>query len=1372
MEVEATMTDAQSVEVAANRVGPVAGDHLTGALRLTRLTLNGFKSFADRTVFTFDQPITGVVGPNGCGKSNLVDAIKWVLGERSSKSLRGKEMIDVIFAGSAGRKPAGMASVTLTFENPLDERLDAVASPDTEEPGAPTEGAAADADPGVDASAPDAAEDGGTDEPTESILDDRRRIRRSLPIDADEVSVERQLYRDGTSKYLINGRRARLRDIRDLFLDTGIGADAYSIIEQGKVDAMLLASPQERRTIFEEAAGIAKYKQRRIEAQRKLDRAEANLVKTREQLDSTERRLRIVRGQAAKARRFRELDTECAALRLAVAFDQYDEVCQRLLAMTSRLQALEADRERSHTELAECEAALQEAELSHQEAITALRCVDDAARESEHAASAATQRRQMAERAIEEAERQLAIDLNRLETATQQIESLRSDLVDQRESIAAIAERAAEAERSLDSASTARAAAMEEIAGVRHERERARTLLHSMERDQQSLRAEADSIAHRLEELASQRARLAERQAKLESDHAEAKAAHERLAAEMSDRESRISGLESRYAALTERGETLAGARKERASLVDRLSEDRAGLDARRATLGEMVRSRAGLAEAAKWVVERRERSEGFEGVLAPLVELLETDSEDASSVEAALGADLQAVVTRSVAAAPTGAELASLPGRVRFLPLAGLTRDTSVDFEAEDRLARLPASRVASLRSLVRVRDGSAETGALLDRLLARTYLVEDLEAAMLLAAGPLASLRGVRFVTRAGEVLDETGRVDAGPAGADQGGGLIRHAAELAEVEARLAGVASMLELERGELGRLDEAWAEVNGQREEVSAQLAEQRRALAGEQARFDRATADLARLEREAGVVRDEASKAHARGEELGSARQARLDKAGSLDGLIADQRVSLDAVASKLGDLEARASAAAEQMSAAREESGKANAQLDGARRELARLERALEGAAEARAEHERHAAQARSRHEQHGGTIREAAEDLARAEASLAELGARRGELAEAVAACDQTRQARAESATRARERARLVERDWHGVEATRRELEVKREALEERTGDDLGVDLAREYLEYRAVMADGTVSRVDIPDAQARINVLKGEIGRLGHVNLGSIEEEGQLTEADEGLRAQLADLDEARRRLADLIARLNDASRERFGEVFTLIRENFGGPDGMFRRLFGGGRAEVRLMGLVKEIEEADGSIRKIVTEETDLLESGIEVIAKPPGKEPRSISQLSGGEKTLTAVALLMAIFRSKPSCFCVLDEVDAALDEANVGRYCNTVRAFTDQSSFIVITHNKRTMQMADHLYGITQQERGVSKRVSVRFDRVAADGSFEVEKAEPEAAEPRAEAPRPETPPSEPSRPRPSGGLRRALAKMQEESTGPVSVEG
>ncbi len=1405
----------------------------TQGLRLARLHLNGFKSFADKTTFTIDQPITGIVGPNGCGKSNVVDAIKWVLGERSSKSLRGKEMIDVIFAGSAARKPAGMASVSLVFENPvidalvlddtdgdepttaesLEESVDEAVETEDRTPANPGHADTAEGDPGdapVDEdnagvpeisdpqmSAPEAGADTGTeaeafgtaiaDEPTESLLADRRRIRRPLPVDADEVSVERQLYRDGTSKYLINGKRARLKDIRDLFLDTGIGADAYSIIEQGKVDAMLLASPQERRTIFEEAAGIAKFKQRRIESQRKLDRAEANLVRTREQLENTERRLRIVKGQAAKARRFKELDDECSALRLAVAFDQYDEICTRLESMTSQLQKLESERDATQRDHAAHEAAMQEIELRHNEAASDLRNTENAIREAEHAIEQARQRRQMAERSIEEARRQVEIDTKRLQTVGEQIAALETDLGDQRETVAALAETVAEADRALETATTARASTMERIATARHAHEKARSQLAGMEREQQQLRNEAESIAHRLDDLSAEEAKLASRIASIEHDKAEAERHHAELTAAIAKRNDAIGALEAEREALASRGESLAGARRDQAATVEKLSEERIGLDARRATLEEMVASRAGLAEAAKKVMDLAEAGEGFTGVVAPLADLVETDTEHAAAVEAALGADLQAIVTRSIAENPTDEEFDALPGRVRFIPLAGISAlDTDVFADAADiSLASLPTSRLVAVRDLVRAKEDDGQrhaTAALLDRLLADTYLVENLDAALMLAAGPLASRTGIRFVTRRGEVLDHLGRTDAGPAGAEQGVGLIRHHAELAELESSLASVTQRLDTERAELERLDASAASVQEERDRVSGELAEHRRALAGEQAKADRLRSDTERLERDAGSVRKEIERAASRHEELQNARANKLERVASLEGLIGEHRASVETLGKELADLQTRAEAASEQMSAAREDAGRANAQLDGAKREVSRLERALDEAKQSRGEHERHADQARQRLAGHEQTIAQTATDLAAAESTLAEASTGLDDKRTAVEQAAEERTRVAETLNASRERARLVERDWHGVEASRRELEVKRESLEERTSEDLRLDLGIEYLEYRAMMAPGDVDRVDIADSQARINVLRGEIKNLGNVNLDSIAEEGQLTEADEGLRAQIADLDEARTRLTELIDRLNIASRERFGEVFERIRENFGGQNGMYRRLFGGGRAEVRLMGLVKEVEDADGTVRKVVTDETDLLESGIEVIAKPPGKEPRSISQLSGGEKTLTAVALLMAIFRSKPSCFCVLDEVDAALDEANVGRFCNAVRAFTDMSAFIVITHNKRTMQLADHLYGITQQERGVSKRVSVRFDHVSSDGSFDVKKAAIEDSTPDREAAGvpadepsqtgtansgtiAEAPMPKPKAP-PSGGLRKALAKMREEQRG------
>jgi chromosome segregation protein len=345
------------------------------------------------------------------------------------------------------------------------------------------------------------------------------------------------------------------------------------------------------------------------------------------------------------------------------------------------------------------------------------------------------------------------------------------------------------------------------------------------------------------------------------------------------------------------------------------------------------------------------------------------------------------------------------------------------------------------------------------------------------------------------------------------------------------------------------------------------------------------------------------------------------------------------------------------------------------------------------------------SRSDEANVRIAQVAELLARAAATTTELAGRCTQLGESLQIC--------------RHRVQVLERDFHSLEVSRRELEVKRENTQERCLQELSRDLGAELAEYRALVADAGVARVEHAEAQRAIDDFRDAIKRLGNVNMDALQEELTLQGQNESLVKQVADIESARGQLVTLIEQLNLVSKERFGGIFKTIQEQFGSETGMFRKLFGGGRAEVRLMPLVKEVEQPDGSITKVETDEIDVLESGVEVIAKPPGKEPRAISQLSGGEKTLTAVALLLSIFRSKPSCFCVLDEVDAALDEGNVGRFNNAIRDFTDQSSFIVITHNKRTMQNADRLYGVTMQERGVSTRVSVRFEQVGKDGSIQ-----------------------------------------------------
>ncbi|MFG0327860.1 MAG: chromosome segregation protein SMC [Phycisphaerales bacterium JB037] len=1290
-------------------------------MRLAKLTLSGFKSFADPTEFRFDDSITGIVGPNGCGKSNVVDAIKWVLGERSSKSLRGKEMIDVIFAGSAGRKPAGLASVTLSFENPELEQPREVAS----------EHGDGDSDEPHDAHE---IEDPDSELSDSKVLDPSVRARRSLPIDADLVEVERRLYRDGTSQYLINNRRARLKDIRELFLDTGIGADAYSIIEQGKVDAMLLASPTERRTIFEEAAGIARYKQRRIESTRKLDKAERNLVQTREQLASTERRLRIVKGQAAKARRFTELDEELRALRAALAFDQYDELRERLSGLTSRLAELETGRKEANRVLATLEEHKQQAELDRATKIDAIRALESEATDAEHRQASGEERARMLERQIAEL-------TGRIESEQQRLEDLRTRATERANELESCAERIErletelrQAEERLDSAAEKRASAMARLSEAQGELARAKSAASDMERQRTGLLASIQADDRRIESFAEQIERLEHREQLLADDADKITTQSEEVAERLSALETTIARTKS---SLEEETASLATLTDDRARASDRvwkLEQERVHLEARRSTLEDMARDRVGLGEAVRGVLDRRDAGEGFAGVWAPLAELIETDAPQAAAIEAALGASLGSLVVRTMSDLPSGVELGSLAGRVTFLPASGVIDHTPKPPTPTPTASLAP--RVIPLRDAARPsrslsHDDQRLVAGLLDALLGRSFAVDSLDSAMMLAAGPLPECR---FVTRDATVLEPRGTVVAGPERAEAG--VLQRKSELAELVRTLGGVTEQLATARQELESVDSQSARVNDRRAALETQLADAQRQRVQLASERDRCRADLERLSRERESAAAERAETTQRLESLQRDRAALTEKADSLHRLFGEQSERCAQLEAELERVRATHDEAAEIVTNEKVGVGRLSEQLSSARREHSSLALALDQAERQRRDSENELERSSERIEEHRAAIegaeRQRDDAIARLESLRGRIESERSGLGEIEARCGEL----TEKVGLARDRARQLERDWNSLEISRREVEVKRETMEERIGDEVGLDLSAEYEEYKLIASAGDLVLEDRDTAQQTIDELRKEIKSLGHVNLDAIEEETLLAERNEELIQQVADIDAARRQLISLIEHLNEVSKTRFIEAFERIQEEFAGTGGMFRKLFGGGRAEVRLMPLVKEV---DG--QRIQTDEIDPLESGIEVIAKPPGKEPRSISQLSGGEKTMTAVALLLSIFRSRPSCFCVLDEVDAALDDANVERYTNVVRQFTDTSHFIIITHNKRTMAAADRLFGVTMQERGVSKRVSVKFEHVTASG--EIRKIEPEAASEADASPTIESQPAE-----------------------------
>ncbi len=1245
-------------------------------LRLRKLIVQGFKSFADRTEFVFDRPIVGVVGPNGCGKSNVVDAVKWVLGEQSAKSLRGEAMLDVIFNGAAGRQPGSFAEVTLVFDNPAD-----------------AEG------------------------------------RRPLEMDADEVAVGRQLLRDGTSHYKLNGRNARLKDVRDLFLDTGVGVDAYSVIEQGRVSQMLEASSAERRTIFEEAAGISRFKVKKKEAQRKLERVEQNLLRLTDIVEEVEKRLRSVKLAAGKARNYQELSAQLAELRLKSVLHDYH-------TLTTRRAELTKGRDDAQFELDDVSGGLQRAQNALAQRRQEAEQVGEARRKAEYSLvetmgriEQARQRLDYAAQQMHQLEQQarslgaeedeanrlreenalaLAQDRAALDRATQQLEEARAAIeAKQAEHRTAQLEQA-EAARTLEQLKSAVLSAMGELASTERR-------LSNLEIEQQSITDRTARLGERREyvnqELEAARRRRDELQERL--DEVTAASAAEQAALEAKRAEAAAHGQ-----SVSEIGEKLVSAR-----------EHRSGLSSRQKVLQDLEARREGLGEGVKQVLREREERFGF--VMGLVADLIQVDVEHAAVIEAALDGRDQWLIADPAADLGAASELlALLPGRVNMLRRFGddvpPEAAPAVAGELGPRDISLLAQRMTAdrfqwnqygvpVRLAVDLVQCEPQDRPLAMLLLGKTVVVRTLREAMHLHRdGP----PGIRYVTRAGEVVEADGTLRAGPLGASM---------SILSRRSELAALAHQIEEADAQLHRLGEELAQGNEQSRRLEAQLNAVRERLYELNAAKVEAGGKLAAeqdrvaaLEREIPSVESELAELSTKRDGL-AAEQARLvERRDALQAQQAQRQAEVERIAGEQQAVAERIAAASEALTAARVAMGQVQEQQIAARRGVERhtgreqelsqqIERiaaslaGLGGRREAIAR-DRHAAEAeRRRLEVEAGELTERVETLG------ASLEAARSAVSELAIAVDESREKHdaAESAVREAETALA-------------ELAVRLETLVTRAAEETELDLPARYAE--AAQQEGGYQPADEDWAAIaeQMKELRGRIQRLGNVNLDAIAEQEELESRQNTLAEQLQDLSDGKKQLEELIDTINRESGERFEQTFTAVRDHF---QTMFRKLFGGGKADIFLQTEVEEKHRDDEGKLVAVMRKLDPLEAGIEIIARPPGKQPVTISQLSGGEKTMTCVALLMSIFKSKPSPFCILDEVDAALDEANNVRFNRIVEEFLGESQFIIITHSKRTMQVADVLYGVTMQEQGVSKKVAVRFDQVGEGGRIHAEAA-------------------------------------------------
>jgi len=1183
---------------------------------LKRIVLNGFKSFADRTEFEFGSGITAIVGPNGCGKSNILDAVRWVLGEQSARCLRGDRMADVIFAGSRSRKPANYAEVRLVFDN-------------------------------------------------------RTGVLRS---DQPEVIVARTLYRDGHSEYRLNGELCRLKDIRELLLDTGLGVDAYSVIEQGRVDLLLQANPLERREIFEEAAGISRYKFRRQEAQRKLERAQNNLLRLQDITDELEKRLRSVRLAAGKARNFQEYDRRLRELRSSFCLAEYHQLQQSRRQLQRELDRLEASLQELRSRMAGCDAEQVELEQARQSLDERIAAADSDLLSVQSELSALGERIAQGEsRLAELVGRRTGLDRQAAEL-TERAVTIQQRLAAEEQTLRELADGEQQIVARIAELQTQRQNAEQSTSEARRALESQRLAAFQAARQSALLQNQQENLSQQSNRLSAHAQRLAERQAAIAREEQELAQASARLARRGEEIDQQLAELAG---GLREKEAQLAALRQQVEELDQQINDtkqSRSAVLSQLALLEDMERRLEGVDEGTRAVLTWREANPSQKLVVGLLAELLHIEPERVAILQPVLSGVEQHVVVRDTAGLLAELARRGMPaGALRVLGLDRLTGPTlPIDYSHTPGFVARAAAWVTcqpDLRPLV-------------EHLLGRVFIVQTVEQALRLAAEALA---GCVFVSLDGVTVGTDGRLTFGSPG--PAAGLISRKAEIRQLSARR----DDLEAELVRLGRRQREAQQCQSDalllRDALLERIAVLQREhaeLRSEQARLEDARQ---RLEREQALIRQESDaigrslaeiagqlqSLSAQSEAVAQSQAAHEARVAELAGLVEQH----EAEVTRLSEICTRAlierGQVAEKRAAAEQSISNLRGGIEELNQQVAQVRGEAERAARQMEEVERQLNEARQRY-----SSQSLAADQARR--AVLELRQQRQELLARLEQCGG-------AGRELQQKLQELESVWHGRQVEMREAELRAENLAGRAAEELGLDLAQRYAGYEHRDQDWEAVRAEIEE-------LRGKIARLGNVNLDAIAELEELSPRYEHLMAQRNDLVEAIRRLESMIAELDSMSRARFGEALEQIRGHF---QEMFRRLFGGGRADI------------------VLEDPENPLECGIEIVARPPGKEPQSISLLSGGEKTLTAVALLLGVFRSRPSPFAILDEVDAALDESNIERFNSVLQEFLSHSQFVVITHSKRTMAAADVLHGVTMEEPGVSKRVSVRFeDRVQA----------------------------------------------------------
>ncbi len=1217
-------------------------------LKLKRVEIQGFKSFFDKSEMRFNgSGIAAIVGPNGCGKSNLSDAISWVLGEQSAKSLRGARMEDVIFAGTRDRKALGMASVTMTLTDP---RIAAVIE-------ATNGNLHTDAVPAVNGHTSGHVVPHGVD---------------SKPT---EITITRRLFRSGESEYLINGKTARLRDIQDLFLGTGLGPESYAIIEQGRIGQILSNKPQDRRGVIEEAAGITRFKTKKRLAEAKLEGAKQNLTRVFDILEEVSRQVNSLKRQASKAKRYGELKSEMV------------EQLQKALAGRFRMLEREAAKTALDLNVATGEfqtlsGQVAESEKEHQRLQEQCFRVEGELTEARRQVSELRVDQERTRGRLESQAKQIGAIEHRLAQGETEAQELQGRQERHEQELQNHVSAVAEIELQTESARqrlAAKSAEREELnKGLQ---ERARTLESGR---QQVLRllGEASSLKNQLAQIDEYLSAVERDTARAEREEQGALADQERLDVAKGELAKKISARQLDLESLADqkRGvEEELSVRKSRAAQArkdfEQLRSEASQLNAKRDSLEQIMSHRSYTTDSVKKLFTAIEKGQTQDfhpvGVLADFVEV---DTAYEKATEEFLHEELEYVVVKDWTQAENGIDLmrTDLDGRATFLVEAPESDDTG---DSEKRAARnVP---LPSLRDFVRFTNGLTRAPSDLIPRLANCYLAEDRPTAQRYAVEhPEAFFLLPDGVSYHGHAISGGKKKASGPLALKR---------ELRELSKEAAAKEKSLNETRKLLEDLDNEIAYLSEDLDRLRAQQQNQEKDALALEHENRKLTEEFSRTSSRLSVARLELDRLSKERQRAGDQRERNVqlvdekEAARSVQEQVLEQsREDFDemqAAAAKIGEEHAELRADLAGYEERRRAEQSARSRLENQLREIAARRQNIAAEMERLGVDRAHLLSNNIELDQRAGTL---TEQITRIEEAVARLSEQEGVSRSSLAELE-------ESLKQFRANVQAAQENRSQIELTLVRLQAELKFLDETSRKELNVGV-----EELAQSDEIVLDEAGLDEAEQRYQEIRAKIDALGPVNPTAWEEFQEAQQRYDFLNAQRQDLLDSIRDTEKAIQEIDNESRKRFAEAYEAINKNF---REMFTTLFGGGIGEMRL------------------NDESNASESGIDIVASPPGKKLQSVLLLSGGEKSLTAMALLMAIFQYQPSPFCILDEVDAPLDEPNIERLTRLLRDMSSQTQFIVITHAKRTMEAAQSLYGVTMQEPGISKLVSVRFQQ-------------------------------------------------------------